>query len=272
MQYRRFDIKSQNVSIPSLQLNLLYWEHCTKEGNLRGSFHFHDFWQAELVVLGKLSVKFTDQIITVEQHQALIIPPGIRHSIEYSSGKTEFFSFKFSCFGAEKIERPMIFDDETNIFPLRQYIMEFLAKDQMLNQKESIHIQNALKTLLELELFFGEEIKPRTIAEQVRELLVIINDSFPSVEFIADKLGFSRPYLSKRIKEETGLSLKPFLDNERIRLAKNLLLMSDLSISDISYHLGFQDLCGFSKFFSRLTKTNPRSYRQQIYSKDIYKN
>ena len=263
MQYDRFDLTGHRVTIPSLDLNLLYWEHCVRNDNVRGEQHFHDYWQAEFIVRGDVIAIacFEDQDIAVDELKVLIIPPGIRHSFNYHGVVCEFYSFKFNCDTVNQFNRPLLFSEPSNIVPLSHYIFEFMATDRLAKEQISVHIQNALKTLLEIELLYGKEVRTPTLADQIRNLVQITEGFFPTANEVADKMGLSRPYLSKILKEETGYSLKPFLDMERIRHAKTLLLLSDLSISEISYQLGFSDQWCFSKFFRRMTDLSPSSFR-----------
>ncbi|MDC7223773.1 MAG: AraC family transcriptional regulator [Spirochaetales bacterium] len=261
MQYDRFDLTGHHVNIPSINLKLLYWEHCVKNEKERGEFHFHDYWQAEFVITGQVKAYFQDQEIALDEHRIIILPPGIRHSFEYDGNRCEYYSFKFTCESPLKTERPLLFCDPRNINPLKHYIKEFMALEEVEREQVSVHIQNALKTLLELEHLYDKKIRPMTIADQIRSHLFLKAGYFPKADEVAQKMDLSRPHLSKKLKEETGCSLKPFLDQERLEHAKTLLHLSDLSISEISYYLGFSDIWGFSKFFRRMAHVSPSEYR-----------
>jgi AraC-like DNA-binding protein len=265
MQYDRFDLKGHRVYIPSIQLNLLYWEHCIKNEKVRGSYHFHDYWQAEFLIGGEGKAYFDDQEIVLDKERIIIIPPGIRHSFEYTDTRCEYYSFKFNCISDEKIKRPLLFCDPRNILPIKNYIVEFMANDKLELEQVSVHIQNTLKTLIEIELIYDKKVRQMSIADQIRNHLPIKESYFPTADEIALLLDLSRPYLSKKLKEETGLSLKPFLDQERMEHAKTLLHLSDLTISEISYHLGFADIWSFSKFFRRVAGKSPRDFRAEFH-------
>ncbi|MDC7218305.1 MAG: AraC family transcriptional regulator [Spirochaetales bacterium] len=265
MQYDRFDLTSSRDPIPSLKLNLLYWEHCQRDEKKRDSYHFHDYWQAEILIAGRGIACFEDQEIPLDEHRIIVIPPGLHHSFEYIGSHCEYYSFKFNCETRKKIDRPLLFSDPRNITPLKHYIAEFLADEEVETDQVSVHIQNALKTLIELEHIYNKEVKTMTTAERIRNQLFTKTGYFPTADEIAQLMDLSRPHLSKKLKEETGYSLKPFLDRERIEHAQTLLHLSDLSVTEISYHLGFSDIWGFSKFFRRMTGQSPSDYRTASY-------
>ena len=82
-------------------------------------------------------------------------------------------------------------------------------------------------------------------------------------EDIADALYMSRPYLSKKFKQDTGESLTDFILKEKAEEAKRLLLYSDKSLTAIGTYLGFSSPSHFSRVFKSYVGTAPREYREQ---------
>jgi AraC-like DNA-binding protein len=81
-----------------------------------------------------------------------------------------------------------------------------------------------------------------------------------TVEDIAEKLYISRPYLSKKFKQDTGISLTQFILKEKIEEAKTLIKQSDKSISMIASYLGFSSQSHFSRVFKQYTGYTPGEY------------
>lgn len=84
----------------------------------------------------------------------------------------------------------------------------------------------------------------------------------PQVREIADKLAVSPAYLSEVIKSETGQSPKYWIDDRLITEAQTLLLNGTDTVSQIAYHLGFEDASNFSRFFRRRVGESPNTYRR----------
>ncbi|MDO5423721.1 MAG: helix-turn-helix domain-containing protein [Eubacteriales bacterium] len=82
-----------------------------------------------------------------------------------------------------------------------------------------------------------------------------------TAEKIAKELFLSRPYLSRKFKEETGESLTDFILKEKTEEAKRLLRYSDKSLTAISNYLGFSSPSHFSRVFKTYTGYIPREYR-----------
>lgn len=80
---------------------------------------------------------------------------------------------------------------------------------------------------------------------------------------LADMVHLNPDYLSYLFKEKCGYSLSEFIANERLNLAKSLLLSTDFSIAEIAMRTGFQNIPYFSKQFKKLAGISPVQYRKQ---------
>lgn len=86
--------------------------------------------------------------------------------------------------------------------------------------------------------------------------------SIPSVQYLANELNFSSNYLSDLLKKETGKTAQEHIHLFVIERAKNALLSSELSISEIGYSLGFEYPQHFSNLFKSKTGLSPSEYRR----------
>lgn len=83
----------------------------------------------------------------------------------------------------------------------------------------------------------------------------------PSVQYLANELNFSSSYLSDLLKKETGKTAQEHIHLFVIEKAKNKLLNSQHSISEIGYSLGFEYPQHFSNLFKSKTGFSPSTYR-----------
>jgi len=84
----------------------------------------------------------------------------------------------------------------------------------------------------------------------------------PSVSYMASELNLSPNYLSDLLKKETGKTAQEHIHLYLIEQAKNNLLHTNLSISQIGYALGFEYPQHFSNLFKAKTGMSPRAYRK----------
>jgi len=83
----------------------------------------------------------------------------------------------------------------------------------------------------------------------------------PSVKYCGEELGMSPNYLSDLLKKETGINAKDHINSYVVNKAKNKLLGTTASISEIAYDLGFDYPQHFSKIFKKKTGMSPAKYR-----------
>ena len=84
-----------------------------------------------------------------------------------------------------------------------------------------------------------------------------------STDEMADALFMSRPYLSKKFREETGMTLTDFILGEKVREAKRLLSYTDKSLIAISVYLGFSSQSHFARVFKKYAGLSPSDYREK---------
>lgn len=88
-----------------------------------------------------------------------------------------------------------------------------------------------------------------------------IETGIPTVEICGKAMNMSGKYLSDLLKAETGKSLLEHIHLFIVEQAKSTLLNSNLSVSEISYSLGFDYPQHFSKLFKTKTGLSPSEYR-----------
>lgn len=84
----------------------------------------------------------------------------------------------------------------------------------------------------------------------------------PTVAYIADALHVSPGYLSSLLKVWTGQSTQQHIHEKLIEKAKEKLSLTELSVSEIAYELGFEHPQSFSKLFKTKTALSPLAFRQ----------
>lgn len=93
------------------------------------------------------------------------------------------------------------------------------------------------------------------LSEHYKEKLSL--DELSSIFFL------SKFYLTKRFKEQYGVTISDYILDQRIHHAKELLRFSDLTLDEISSECGFYDLPYFSRKFKKAEGITPSAYRNQ---------
>jgi len=83
------------------------------------------------------------------------------------------------------------------------------------------------------------------------------------VAFYAEKAHLTTRHFSVLIQQTIGQSASDYIEQYLTTQAKNLLsTRPDLSVQQISYHLGFAESSSFCRFFKRHTGVSPTNFRQ----------
>jgi len=117
-----------------------------------------------------------------------------------------------------------------------------------------------------IELWRGKITDKEELTENERVILAIqiMNNQSQenlTINNVAERVQLSSRRLSVHIKQHTNLSFNQYLHKIRIRNAIQLLLYSDLCITDIAFRVGYTDSNYFSSIFKEITDISPRKYR-----------
>ncbi|MHC6199630.1 AraC family transcriptional regulator [Elizabethkingia miricola] len=88
-----------------------------------------------------------------------------------------------------------------------------------------------------------------------------IVNGIPTVHFIAEQLHLSANYLSDMLRVQTGQTTQQHIQNRLIEKAKELLSATEMSVSEIAYHLGFEHPQSFHRLFKNRTSVSPLEFR-----------
>lgn len=84
-----------------------------------------------------------------------------------------------------------------------------------------------------------------------------------SVNFIANLVGLNHEYLSRMFKKSMGLSLKRYIINQKIEIAKILLKTTVLPITLISDRVGYGKYSHFTRSFRQIIGCTSSEYRKK---------
>lgn len=138
------------------------------------------------------------------------------------------------------------------------------------------HIRNLVKQRERLQQFFTKNISQITenkeaegfLSLQDKKFLQLINtlleanlsdDGF-DVEQLCEKIKISRSGLFRKLKNLTGYSPSQYIRNFRLDKAVEMLKTENLTISEISYRVGFSSVNYFNRCFKERYLVTPKEY------------
>ncbi len=133
---------------------------------------------------------------------------------------------------------------------------------------EAKSVEEVMDLIAEMQIDYATRMRElnnkSTLSFHVRKAMDLIYDNLNSpitVTWIADKIGISKDYLSRRFSSETGKRVIDFINEAKIKTAQNMLAHSDYSILDISTSLGYSSQSALSTAFKKYCGMTPKKYR-----------
>jgi len=251
--------------------------------------HDHTFFEMMYVYEGEVTHGFGDERITVPAGAAIIIPPGIRHSLAESPGAISFnvilprellqgglmeqlrhLPTLSACFG------------ETMVFPTglllppdeggkaAQFFRELLCQTYDPDAFAGRTIELLLPLLFtELERAGGSVAPAHNqhgIDDDIDRVLQYIDANYASATLAeaAARFGYTSGYISKALKRATGQSFSQLRQGRCILRAAALLLAEPTrSVTSIADEVGIGNITQFYRLFDQQFHMTPKAYRQE---------
>lgn len=235
-------------------------------------WHEHNYWQAEFPMLGQSRMEFDKHSEHISAGDILLIPPQVRHSFQYNAETFATWSLKFKLHNfSGKIEPRLLKTDpvtEAISSLLNTTMRHYLPQTSLTSTIEPMHPKYFTRVVIiehllagVISLVYGSRSSDNFIpGKRISAMIAARHGGNITVEEAAKKLGYTRGHVSLIFKQHYGMSLKRFIDRERVETAKRMLEYSDMNIGEIGNVMGFSDIFSFSIFFKRLTGMPPSHY------------
>ena len=243
----------------------------TKCGDLRYGRQMYDYQEGTVTSFAPgqvVEVKLNDGVRPMS-HGILFHPDLIRGtSLGQEIKHYSFFSYASN-------EALHLSDDEKKIF------QDCLDKvQQELSRPIDKHSKRLIARNIELLLDYCMRFYERqfTTREEVNKDIIVrferlldeyfdnetpLREGLPTVKYFADKVFLSTNYFGDMISKQTGQTASEYIQNKLIERAKEALLATDKTTSEIAYGLGFQYPQHLSRMFKRITGCTPNEFRSQ---------
>lgn len=246
--------------------------------------HLHSDYEILLVLRGNLRIILEDQAIMIQEGDVFIINPFQRHELLSSSAtllvlqiSSQFTRHFFTEFERISFEQQLLQHTD----PYQRNISKCLIDIATANFKgeafSDIKNIGTLCTLLyDLVIKYPYHInsvqelaKRKSNADRLSEITQYIDEHYTEkllLSDIAKQRNVTTSYLSHFFKDCTGMSFQEYLRKMRCEKARQLLIMTNLSLLDIRISCGFSDSKYFNAGFKKQFGVLPREYRNNFQS------
>lgn len=277
-------------------------DHGTKEcpyvfyhiTGIKHSFQTPVHWHHEIEIIyirsGNLKLSIAGASYLGNEHSIFIVNSGELHLMQTKDGFIDYYTFLFP---------PEFISFQTNdyletayLLPLRngQFVFkndftgELKEKQMDICEKLSAKPFDSDKHQLQIRILLLEFLQnmidndmlgyvPSQKNELDKEIISYIQQNYCneiSLSNLSACFHLSEKYLSRYFKEHFQISFTQYVKHLRLSHAEQLLIASDMSVTEISYQCGFQNISHFIRTFSKAYHISPLQYRklyQQPYEK-----
>lgn len=145
--------------------------------------------------------------------------------------------------------------------PEPEKVMRLIIEEK--NPKKVLQsIQEDYKILAENVIVNKQKIGNDLISNILDYIHQQYSSSEISLSTIAERFNITPQYLSAIFKEKTGQNISDYIQSLRMSRAKELLLTTDYSVSQIAKMIGYTEVSGFTKAFKKVEGISPNKFRE----------
>ncbi len=260
-------------------------EHAKKIAGSPNEPHIHDFEELLIGIEGRLEhfIDFKAAIFCAPY--VSFVTKGKLHRVKplLHDGKCSLWQIRFaSDFIPETTFKLYSFYHEhANLeisdsicFQRITTLCELMAGELQQSSPKLVIVHDLLKALfamIEAEFekkLAPEEVVAKTQSTTFKNFLKILEDNFKrpeGVDFYADKLFMSSRNLNNICQTILHKSVSEIIETRKLTEAKNLLIYSELSVSEIGFELGYNEKAYFTNVFKKRTGMTPTDFREEMH-------
>lgn len=254
-------------------------------------FKRRDFYKITLLYGKDVVLNYADKTVEIDGHALVfsnpLIPYGWEGLEHVETGHYCIFNQAFFHRFGQLSDYPIYQAGGIHVFPLNE-TMYHQAESIFLRMKEELHsnyrykydvlrgyIFDLLHFAMKMHPDISKERPAGNAAERITHIMfellerqLPIDELHRSVQLhspsdFAQQLNIHVNHLNRSVKEVTGKTTGEVIAERFLLEAKRLLQHSPLSISEISYALGFSEPTRFNAFFKRHTNLAPTAFRKK---------
>lgn len=276
-------------NLPDVDNHSFFYRHVSFKRADPITIHQHDSWEIMGVMSGRGTRIIGDTVEPFDKGEVVLIPPCIPHDWKYDSTNTKI-EYAFISFTHDFLLNcinlfPELSSQMVGINYPTHAIRLYNSEDNLrllINMSKENDWQRLLMLLQLIPKMFlhssavcvGSPFRLNRDSERMKLIYNFVMRNFQkeiTLDDIAISLNMGRSSFCVFFKKCCGTSFFDFLTKYRLDIACNLLVHSELDVSEICFSVGFNDVPHFNRVFKRYKGRTPREYRKQNTTVDLIK-
>lgn len=266
--------------------HVLLYDNCKTE---EYTPHWHSALEIIMPLTNSYLVRCNGKDFVLQEGQVLIINSGTLHHMPAQPGRRIIFQADFSLLrniselssALSLISYAKVFTQE-NSPAIHTELQQLLLNIREEYSNSSLLSEAAIYArLIDMFVLIGRnhtsnaeifDVQSGTQKEYVEKFMYICDyiDSHCteelSIEEVAALIGFSKYHFSRLFKQFANTSFYKYLSQKRISYAENLLITSNLNVTDVAASSGFPSVSAFIRMFKIIKGYTPTQFRSMYES------
>lgn len=248
--------------------------------------HRHDFFEVLFLTHGSGVHNIDSNAYNVDPPCIFFLSPGQTHNLTLSkdiAGYIFLFTAEFYLIDRSNknrlLEFPFFFNLKQENPPLllqdlaqQSFLTTLFKKGCLEMDGQTKSSQEFMHSLLDLILNTCDQLYPKEVRATekgkghilVKRFRSLIEEKYQdnlSIQEYASLLNVTENHLTHTVRTLTGKTSKGLIIDKQVLEIKRLLIHTELSITEVSYRLNFNDQSYFTKFFKKHAGLTPNEFR-----------
>ena len=272
---------------------LVTLEYLDFEGKYADYSEKHDFCELCYVENGEIALTLEDSEIRLGASDMILIAPNTRHTYKSESGNSN--KALVVCFVCQSHSLKHVFGAPITAGSDEKYIIgriadefcgTFFIDNELPVTRPDSNFGGQQAVILNLEYLIIRMLRQR-LKDKKSELVLLDGENFYrdfteivagylknnlsrriTLDEICSKFNYSRSFICRIFKEQTGEALMCYLNRLRCEEAGSLLCATSMTVGEISEAVGFSEAKYFGAAFKKQTGLSPTEYRLKMKAGD----
>ena len=252
----------------------------------------HDFWEMVYIDKGSVMIKTENKETVLNQGEVIFHKPNEFHAIRAYESEPDFFVISFvsqsptmSFFEGyrKKLDKNLhpfissiikeaesafvIPKNDTNLKKLCKKADAPIGSEQLIKiYLEQLLIQLIRKSSAKMEfaVFPSKESLETHLITEIKDFVEENLEKRFKISDICQYTGYSKSFLCKIFKDQTGVTILEYITKRRIKRARQMIREKGMNFAQISDRLAFDNPQYFSRVFKRVTGITPTEFKETL--------
>lgn len=246
--------------------------------NQDNNFHTHSYYEFELVLDGQGINNIMSNAMEIKKGHFFFLSPSAFHSINALPDnyltvltiklRNNFSEYLLNLFGSESFADITLSSEKTD--EIYSIVTDALSQIHDISPNlRSIYMKNTIKNILLLFASYyrisnKQNIQANESNSLINSIILDIRQNYSSpitLDSVSEKYGYSPNYISKMIKNATGMTFKNYVNDIKLKTAYNLIFYSDTPFKKIACDVGYENYVSFHNIFMKKFNISPSQLR-----------